>query len=156
MRSSAHDSASARLRPGQRARNLGQTGRGRDIVLASRTRLEGVGVAKSFLVSQLGWIGDRRFGVATKVFGSRQGRSVRGTDAGRDLEFGVATWKSHRGQKRGRDIKLMSRHRVASRRVATWLWCHDLDWPEWCRDTDLMSRHGSACLMEIGVATPFF
>ena len=28
----------------------------------------------------------------------------------------------------------MSRHRVASRRVATWFWCRDLDWPEWCRD----------------------
>ena len=68
-----------------------------------------------------------------------------------DFEF--ATWS---GQKRGRDIKLMSRHRVASRRVTTWFWCHDLDWPEWCRDTDLMSRHGSACPMEIGVATPFF
>ena len=39
--------------------------------------------------------------------------------------FGVATWKSHCGQKRGRDMKLMSRHRVGSRRrpglgVATW------------------------------------
>ena len=50
----------------------------------------------------------------------------------------------------------MSRHRVASRRVATWFWCRDLDWPEWCRDTDLMSRHGYACTMETGVATPFF
>ena len=106
-------------------------------------------------MSRPGWIGDRRFGVATKVFGSRQGRFMRGTEAGRDLDFGVATWKSHCGQKRGRDIKLMSRHRVASRRVATWFWCRDLDWPEWCRDTDLMSRHGSDCPMEIGVATPF-
>ena len=40
--------------------------------------------------------------------------------------FGVAAWKSHYGQKRGRDMKLMSRHRVISRRVrprlgvATW------------------------------------
>ena len=42
MRSNAHDSASARPRPGQRARDLGQTGRGRDIVLASRPRLEGL------------------------------------------------------------------------------------------------------------------
>ena len=50
----------------------------------------------------------------------------------------------------------MSRHRVASRRVATWFWCRDLDWPEWCRDIDLMSRHGSACIMETGVVTPFF
>ena len=32
----------------------------------------------------------------------------------------------------------------------------DLDWPEWCRDTDLMSLHGSGCPMEIGVATPIF
>ena len=45
---------------------------------------------------------------------------------GRDLKFGVATWKSHYGQKRGRDMKSMSRHRVVSRRsrqgtdVATW------------------------------------
>ena len=29
---------------------------------------------------------------------------------GRDLEFGVATWKSHCGQKRRRDIILMLRH----------------------------------------------
>ena len=44
---------------------------------------------------------------------------------GRDLEFGVATWKSHCGQKRcrdmgdsvgGRDMDLMSRHRLVSRR----------------------------------------
>ena len=35
-----------------RAHDLGQTGRGRDIVLASRPRLEGVGVATSFLVSR--------------------------------------------------------------------------------------------------------
>ena len=40
---------------------------------------------------------------------------------GRDLEFGVATWKSHYGYKRGRHMKLMSRHRLVSRRVATWL-----------------------------------
>ena len=33
--------------------------------------------------------------------------------------FGVVTWTSHCGQKRGRDMKLMSRHRVVSRRVAT-------------------------------------
>ena len=36
-------------------------------------------------MSRPGWIGDRRFGVATKVFGSRQGCSVRRTEAGRDL-----------------------------------------------------------------------
>ena len=29
---------------------------------------------------------------------------------GRDLEVGVATWKSHCGQKRSRDMDLMSRH----------------------------------------------
>ena len=45
---------------------------------------------------------------------------------GCDLEFGVATWKSHCGQKRGRDMKLMSQHRLVSRRsrhgtdVAIW------------------------------------
>ena len=39
--------------------------------------------------------------------------------------------------------------------VATPLGGRDLEWPEWCRDTDLMSRHGSGCHMEIGVATPF-
>ena len=80
---------------------------------------------------------------------------MRGTEADRDLDFGVATWKVHYGQKQGRDIKLMSRHRVASKRVAAWFWCRDLDWPEWCHDTNLMSRHGSAYPMEIGVATPF-
>ena len=47
---------------------------------------------------------------------------------GRDLDFGVATWKSHYGQKRGRDMKLMSRHRLVSRRVATWFWCCYLAW----------------------------
>ena len=45
---------------------------------------------------------------------------------GRDLDFGVATSKSHCGQKRGRGMKLMSRHRVASRRVSTLFWCCDL------------------------------
>ena len=50
-----------------------------------------------------------------------------GSVGGRDLDFGVATWKSHCGQKRCRDMKLMSRHRVVSRRsrprneVTTWL-----------------------------------
>ena len=45
---------------------------------------------------------------------------------GRDLEFGVATWKSHCGQERGRDMKLMSRHRLVYKRsrhgteVTTW------------------------------------
>ena len=39
---------------------------------------------------------------------------------------GVATWKYHCGQERGRDMKLMSRHRLVCRRsrhgtdVATW------------------------------------
>ena len=33
---------------------------------------------------------------------------MRGTNAGRDLEIGVATWESHCGQKQGRDIKVMS------------------------------------------------
>ena len=32
---------------------------------------------------------------------------------------GVVTWKSYYGQKRGRDMKFISRHRVVSRRVAT-------------------------------------
>ena len=71
-------------------------------------------------------------------------------------------------------MKLMSRHRLVSRKVATWFWVlrpslglgrrngvatlfrsRDLDWPEWCHDTDLMSRHGSGWPMEIGVVTPF-
>ena len=34
------------------------------------------------------------------------GRNV----GGRDQEFSVATWKSHCGQKRRRDMDLMSRH----------------------------------------------
>ena len=44
-----------------------------------------------------------------------------------DLDFGVATWKSHCGQERSRDMKSMSRHRLVSRRsrprneIATWL-----------------------------------
>ena len=33
--------------------------------------------------------------------------------------FGVATWKTHVGRNVCRDMKLMSRHKVASRRVAT-------------------------------------
>ena len=40
--------------------------------------------------------------------------------------------------------------------VATPFGGRDLDWPEWCRDTDLMLRHGSGCPMEIGVATQIF
>ena len=47
--------------------------------------------------------------------------------------FCVATWKSHCVQKRGRDMKLMSRHRIISRRVATWFWCYDLAW-DWARE----------------------
>ena len=45
---------------------------------------------------------------------------------GRDLKFGVATWKPHCGQKRCRDMDLMSRHgRQCGRSrhgfdVATW------------------------------------
>ena len=50
------------------------------------------------------------------------------------MDFGGATWKAHCGQKRCRDRKLMSRHKVTSRRVATWFWCRDLDRPGWCRD----------------------
>ena len=41
---------------------------------------------------------------------------MRGSRGGRDLEFGVATWKSHCGQELGRDMKTMSRHRLVSRR----------------------------------------
>ena len=73
--------------------------------------------------------------------------------------FGVTTWKAHYGQKRCRDMNLMSRNRVAYNWVATWFWCRDLDRPGWCRDpvwrsylewtercrdTNLMSRHGLA------------
>ena len=53
---------------------------------------------------------------------------------GRYLEFSVVTWKSHCGQERGRDMKTMSRHRLVSRRVATWFWCCDLDWG-WAGET---------------------
>ena len=53
---------------------------------------------------------------------------------GRDLEFGVATWKSHYGKKQSRDMKLMSRHRVVSRRVATWVRCRELVWG-WAGET---------------------
>ena len=70
------------------------------------------------------------------------------------MDFGVVTWKAHCGQKRCRDMKLMSRHRVASRRVATWFWCRDLDRPRWCRDTDLMSRHGLGCMVVVWVSNP--
>ena len=52
----------------------------------------------------------------------------------------VATWKSHCGQKRGRDMKLISRHRFVSRKVATWLGLgrrNDVATP-------MMSRHGVA------------
>ena len=60
---------------------------------------------------------------------------------GRDLEFGVATWKSYYGQKRGRDMKLMSRHRLVSKRSR-----HGTDVATWpvgkrSRDMKLMSRH---------------
>ena len=71
------------------------------------------------------------------------------------MDFGVATWKAHRGQKRCRDMNLMSRHRVASKRVATWFWCHDLDRLGWCRDIDLMSRHGSGYMEEVWCPTSF-
>ena len=51
-----------------------------------------------------------------------------GSVGGRDPDFGVATWKSNYGQKRGRDMKLISRHRLVSRRFATWSWHRDLAW----------------------------
>ena len=51
-----------------------------------------------------------------------------GSVGGRDLDFGVASWKSHCGQERGRDMKSMSRHRLVSKRVATWFYCRDLAW----------------------------
>ena len=60
---------------------------------------------------------------------------------GRDLEFDVATWKSHCGQERGRDMKTMSRHRLVSRRVATWLGAGQ---EKRCRDPVLRSRPGLA------------
>ena len=59
---------------------------------------------------------------------------------GRDLEFGVATWKSHCGQELGRDMKTMSRHRLVSRRG---------------RDLILVSRPGLGLGRRNGVATPF-
>ena len=78
---------------------------------------------------------------------------------GRDLEFSVATWKSHCGQERGRDMKLMSRHRLASKRsrhgieVAAW---SSLVGQKRRRDIDLMSRNGrqyGRSRHEIDVAT---
>ena len=57
---------------------------------------------------------------------------------GRDLEFGVATWKSHCVQKRGRDMKLMSRPGLG---VATWLGTGQ---EKRCRDPILRSRPGVA------------
>ena len=88
--------------------------------LVSRPRLE---VATSFVL-----IGRKRR--RDMDLRSRRGMAFLSSVGGRDLDFGVATWKSHCGQKRGRNMKLMSRHRLVSRRVATWLWCCNLalDW----------------------------
>ena len=73
-----------------------------------------------------------------------------GSVGGRDLDFSVATWKSHCGQERSRDMKSMSRHRLVSRRSR----------PGWSllgwkggRDMELTSRAG---LLGIEVATPFW
>ena len=33
--------------------------------------------------------------------------------------------------------------------VAASVWCRDLHWLDWCRDIDLMSRHGSYCPMVV-------
>ena len=58
-----------------------------------------------------------------------------GSVGGRNLDFGVATWKSHYGQKRGRDMKSMSPHGLVSRGggggVATWVGAGQ---EERCRD----------------------
>ena len=56
-RAAAHDRASARPRPGQRAHDLGKTGRGRDIALASRPRLEGLASRHFFCCCDLAEIG---------------------------------------------------------------------------------------------------
>ena len=61
-----------------------------------------------------------------------------GSGGGRDLDFGFATSKSHCGQKRGRDMKLMSRHRVIFRRIATWI---------------VMSRPRPSAVGQFGIAT---
>ena len=61
MRSSAHDNASLHPRPGQRARDLGQTGIGRDIVLVSRPKLEELVSRHHFEVAT--WVAAK--GVAT-------------------------------------------------------------------------------------------
>ena len=53
--------------------------------LRSRLGLVGHEVATRKWISRPGWMGDMRFGVATKVLRSRQGRSVGETEAGRDL-----------------------------------------------------------------------
>ena len=77
-----------------------------------------------------------------------------GSGGGRDLDFGVATWKSHCGQERGRDMKLMSRHRLVSRRVTTWFWCCDLAWG-WAGEMVSRPRFEVATWSGLsGVATP--
>ena len=48
---------------------------------------------------------------------------------GRDLEFGVATWKSHCGRNE----------------VATWIRCRNMSDRVGGRDMDLMSRHERQC-----------
>ena len=79
--------------------------------------------------------------------------------------FEVATWvvvgavttlKYHCGQERGRDMKLMSRHRLVSRRsrpgmdVTTWL---RVGQEKRCRDPGLRSRPGLFWLGGKEVAT---
>ena len=34
--------------------------------------------------------------------------------------------------------------------VATSIWCRDLDWPEWCRDTLLVSRQCGTGTSDLG------
>ena len=69
------------------------------------------------------------------------------------MDFGVATWKSHCGQERGRDMNLMSRHRLVSRRVAIWLWCRDLALG-WAGEIVLRPRLEVRWSGLSGVATP--
>ena len=69
----ARTTAPARPRPGQPARNLGQTGRGRDIVLASRPRLEELVLRHPF------WCRDLAEDRTEEVLG-------------RDMKIHVTTW----------------------------------------------------------------
>ena len=107
VRAAARDMASARPRPRQRARDLGQVGRGRDVQLVSRPGLEELVSRHPFWrrdMAKVGLAGLLGHEVATR-------------------KNGVATWLSC---SRKWPAGLMSRHQsevatwVAAKEVATW------------------------------------